>query len=430
MTNLASGQSESIVAELHEGNAEVVAALAYLAEAFEANPKAAFTKTAADWRQWLVDEGYTTDSVVEVIRQVLVSELDATQQEALFNNVAAELTLGEVAKLIHAQSPTLLNTLLRHVDHGAALHAAVLGLSGGSGKLLNAGKPTGLSRGMSTVARHLQNEMGPSAEPGVDRYDPNGVITRRDQIENVIGKPSGLNDNRDDVNLIATNTPAERITQDALRADTTIETANREGKANENPAVRVVDDIADLRFSSPSPVETPREKIDNVIGRPPVVNISDTIIGGDQARPGFPLEFMKDVLKVNNDFSSLESKYPKSSPFLKLIQDKLDIKAREIMLEQFDNIKEDKEDVEIAVLKVNELLVSLANDNTDYRTQLEKIQFEFDIDIYKSIKSFLVAPALVKVAAEVPELLQSLEDLNDKLNAAEGFAPGPYTGAN
>ncbi|MCX5939367.1 MAG: hypothetical protein NTW02_14515, partial [Cyanobium sp. LacPavin_0920_WC12_MAG_62_9] len=187
MTNLASGQSESIVAELHEGNVEAVAALAYLAEAFEANPKAAFAKTAADWRQWLVDEGYTTDSVVEVIRQVLVSELDGTQQEALFNNVAAGLTLAEVAKRIHAQSPTLLNTLLRHVDHGAALHAAVLGLSGGSGKILNAGQPTGCRTGLSTLARHLQYEIDPSAELGVDSYDPNGNITPRDQIENFIG---------------------------------------------------------------------------------------------------------------------------------------------------------------------------------------------------------------------------------------------------
>jgi len=131
MTNHKSVQGDAIVAELHEGNGEAVATLAFLAEALEADPQAAFAKTVADWRQWLVDEGYMPESVVPVIAQVLASELDAAEQQALLNNAAAGLTLAELAKGIHAQSPTLLDALLRHVDHGAALQAAVLGAAGG-----------------------------------------------------------------------------------------------------------------------------------------------------------------------------------------------------------------------------------------------------------------------------------------------------------
>jgi len=158
VTNLQSGKGDAIVAGLLEGNAEAVAALAYLAEAFEADPQAAFAKTASDWRQWLEDEGYTPDSVNAVIRQVVASELDAAQQQALSNNVAAGMTLGELAKGIHAQSPTLLNALLRHVDHGAALHTAVLGAAGGTGKnpISMTSNPKSI---LNQTSSHLRNEI-------------------------------------------------------------------------------------------------------------------------------------------------------------------------------------------------------------------------------------------------------------------------------
>jgi len=458
MTNLESGQGESIVAELHEGNVEAVAALAYLAEAFEANPTAAFAKTAADWRQWLVDEGYTPDSVVEVIRQVLASELDAAQQEALFNNVAAGLTLGEVAKRIHAQSPTLVNTLLRHVDHGAALQAAVLGVSGGSGKLLNAPQTTGSSLALRTVAKHLQNEFYESADSEVKSHDPNGLITPKDQIERFIGSPAagGLNA-QGDQNLTSPPTVRERIRQDALQARTTIDTVNSGGNANEYPVVSDLDIINDLRFSSADPVElnseksrssqstaglgnasaereverydlkgdiTPRDRIQDIIGSPGGVNSSDRIIIGDLVKPVFPLEFITDVLRLNKDFSSLESKYPEYSSVLKQIQNRFDNVAREDareMLEEFDTIKED---VEKEVVKLNEILVSLSNRYPRLRSDLKEIQFEFHIDIIKSIKSFVDSRVLKTLEAdeaddvakaEVAELNIFLEEFSDKL---------------
>lgn len=451
MTNLASSQGESIVAELHEGNVEAVAALAYLAEAFEANPKAAFAKTAADWRQWLVDEGYTPDSVVEVIRQVLASELDAAQQEVLFNNVAAGLTLGEVAKRIHAQSPALLNALLRHVDHGAALQASLLGVSGGSGKLLNAGQPTGSRTGLSPVAEHLRKEIYASAaDPGVERYDPNGEITPRDQIENFIGRVG------------------EPIKKDYVTARTKIDNVNSGGNADEYPDVLEADKIIDHRSSGADPepnseeslsaqasielgtataergverydpdgVITPREQIDNFIGKTDGVNSIDSqpfatekaseLIFPDSGESGIPLDFMKAVLEVNYDFMSLESRFPRYSKFLRQIQLKFDRDVNIKVLEKFRIT----EDIDKAIIRVNERLRLLARINQEDVDVLSRIAFEFDFDIYKSIDKFLASPPLVNLAARDSELLDSLNELRNEINAARGRGPGPILNEN
>jgi len=347
--------------------------------------------------------------------------------------VAAGLTLGEVAKRIHAQSPTLLNALLRHVDYGAALQAAVLGISGGSGKLVNALQTTGSRSGLSTVARHLQNEIYASAEPGVERYNPNGVITPRDRLDNFIGRPDELNDKRDE-NLTPLPTVGERITQDALKAGTTIETVNSEGKANEFPVVSDVDKISDLRFAGSDPVElnsleglspqpsidvgnasdepgvdrydsngviTRRDQIDNFIGKTDGVNSNDSqpfatekaseLIFPDSGGSGIPLDFMKAVLGANYDFMSLESRFPRYSKFLRQIQLKFDSDVNNKILEKFPIT----EDIDKAIIRVNERLRLLARINQLERINqedvdvLSRIAFVFDFDIYKSIDKFL-----------------------------------------
>ena len=160
----ASKQSDSavIAPALSEENVEAVAALAYIAEVFDADPEAAFAKTLGDWSRWLSDEGYIPASVEEVIRQVVATELDAADQLSLLNSLSAGMTIREAVNQINGQAPGLISALLRHVDHGADLHAAVLGVSGGTGRKESIGsqgaKLSSQSR-LSRVQAHLKGEL-------------------------------------------------------------------------------------------------------------------------------------------------------------------------------------------------------------------------------------------------------------------------------
>ena len=158
------GDGTEIVAALNEENVEAAAALAYIAEVFESDPEAALAKTLGHWSQWLGDEGYTADSVEQVIRQVVAAELDAINQSALLDVMSADITVREAVNCINGQAPSLIAALLRHVDHGAALHAAVLGISGGTGRRapltgLGGNNKPGESR-LEKVQTHLRKELG------------------------------------------------------------------------------------------------------------------------------------------------------------------------------------------------------------------------------------------------------------------------------
>ena len=160
LTNLHSDRPGAIASDLNEGNVEAVAALAYIAEVFEADPETAFAKTLAEWSEWLGDEGYTPASVEKVIRQVVATELDAPHQSTLLVSLSEDMSVLEAVQKINAQAPRLIGALLRHVEHGADLHAALLGVSGGTGRreAFEVGKSLSNPL-MRKVQEHLNREL-------------------------------------------------------------------------------------------------------------------------------------------------------------------------------------------------------------------------------------------------------------------------------
>ena len=161
MANINQGNSTETFSALDEENVEAASALAYIADVFESDPDGAFAKTLGHWRQWLGDEGYIADSVEQVIRKVVAEQLDSTNQLLLLEKMIPDISVNEAVSRINSHAPGLVDALLGHVTHGANLHAALLGVSGGKGKNnLNASNPPSLDK----VAKHLKNELAYQGE--------------------------------------------------------------------------------------------------------------------------------------------------------------------------------------------------------------------------------------------------------------------------
>ena len=188
---------------LNETNVEAVAALAYIAEVVEGNPEAAFTKTLGEWRQWLDDEGYTASSVEGVINSVLAAELDAAQRDALTRNLTPGTPLQETVQAIHRLKAGLVETFLAHVDHGAMLHAAVLGVSGGTARRPDNTIASGAGTRLNKVQHHLSKELGAVAQSINEREErPPTLIAettapREGVREAIADAPRGDSERRD-----------------------------------------------------------------------------------------------------------------------------------------------------------------------------------------------------------------------------------------
>ena len=94
---------------------------------------------------------------------MLEAELDGAQRSALLAGVSASMTVREAVNHLHPQAPGLIEAMMRHVDHGAGLHAALLGVSGGTGRrsadFSNSGSRTSLGR-LSKTANLIKREIG------------------------------------------------------------------------------------------------------------------------------------------------------------------------------------------------------------------------------------------------------------------------------
>lgn len=92
---------------------------------------------------------------------MMAEQLDSTNQSLLLEKILPDISVNEAVSRINSHAPGLVDALLGHVTHGANLHAALLGVSGGKGKNnLNVSKPTSLDK----VAKHLKIELAYQGE--------------------------------------------------------------------------------------------------------------------------------------------------------------------------------------------------------------------------------------------------------------------------
>ncbi|WP_295459145.1 hypothetical protein, partial [Synechococcus sp. UW140] len=217
MANINQGNGTETFSALDEENVEAASALAYIADVFESDPDGAFAKTLGHWRQWLGDEGYIADSVEQVIRKVMAEQLDSTNQSLLLEKILPDISVNEAVSRINSHAPGLVDALLGHVTHGANLHAALLGVSGGKGKNnLNVSNPISLDK----VAKHLKREV---LNDNSSAIDPKETI-----IERINDRESALRtdvvDRVSDIKQSYTGTKVDKLIEEFAVANISVKT--------------------------------------------------------------------------------------------------------------------------------------------------------------------------------------------------------------
>lgn len=130
---LESSNADPLPLLVNDGDGDAIAALAFIVGRIDADPTASLQGSLGDWAQWLEDEGYDVSSLVALFGQLVRSQAElAPAASELVASLAADQELKAVIRRFHDGAPALLDAVFAHLDHGADLHARLLGLSGGS----------------------------------------------------------------------------------------------------------------------------------------------------------------------------------------------------------------------------------------------------------------------------------------------------------
>ena len=174
MTSSAASGFDAAQAELFlliERDPELRSSLSAIADEIEFSKTSVTDRSLSEWLDWLGDEGYDAQVVLDNTETFVALLRDAGIGQNIKSETSTDGLIQELGK-----TPNLLELLFKLVDHSSSLHAELVGAAGGTGgsRGLNVAQKLGVDR-KKLASRE-------AAVESASNLNDRGLEPRRDEI--------------------------------------------------------------------------------------------------------------------------------------------------------------------------------------------------------------------------------------------------------